>query len=117
VSFCGPYRLWSAQSLDVTFVWIPKCLNFNPNSGLTPSKSSRRVNAECTGIEQVLAALQRKKPAPKVGFLRAADKIDSAPEPLSAVARDTTLTTLEFERAGPYFSFVAGAPRLEHGAF
>lgn len=49
--------------------------------------------------------------------MRAADRIDSAPEPLSAVARDTTFTTLEFERAGSYFSFVAGAPRLEPGAF
>jgi hypothetical protein len=53
---------------DVTFVWIPKCPKYHPNSGLTRPMGGRKFNLECTGIEQVLVALVRKKARRKAGL-------------------------------------------------
>ena len=60
--------MWSAQALDVTFVRIPKCLNFNLNSGLTPGKSSRRVNAECTALSRCWLHFNAKSPSQRWAF-------------------------------------------------
>jgi hypothetical protein len=56
------------ESLDVTFVWIPKCCNSYPNSGLTSGKGNRKFECRVQQPEQVLAALLRKEPAGRRAF-------------------------------------------------
>ena len=60
--------LYPSGCLDVTFVWIPKCCNYNPNSGLTSGKGNRKFECRVQQPEQVLAALLRKEPAARRAF-------------------------------------------------